>query len=772
MRTLLATCVAFAILPCSAIAKKLDIVGPAGSSAFGARVGVLKNGNIVVADLAWPDGKNWGAVYLYAPDGKLISALAGHATSRVGYPQPFYLLDNGNFVVPSSTTGLGCPQSGQRGEFTWVDGEVGFNGPVTSRSSLTCMGYDVSYAQLIRLANGHYVVVSGGYVTRVDGFTGEPRGPATQDNSFVGAYDVVALANGNYVILDDNWGDYRGAVTFASGTLGIKGIATAANSLLGSQKGDEVGSGGIVELPNGDFVVSSPKWRNAGQAEAGAATWIDGTKGIVGAVSSTNSLVGTSSYDRVGSVIKPLANGNYVVAAPYWTDWTSGAPGVGSVTWGSKSGGVSGIVSPGNSLKGINGLSGSKKFNVVPLMNGNFVLETYSDSVSEKYVAHWVDGSAMTTGQVSAANSLVASSRYGSVTPLANGNYVFADPDWVNPDWVDPATNQVQARKVGAVMWVDGGVAQSGAVVPADALLGNGFGLAGAVENYGYSGVMALTDGNYVVCSSYFSADGAAGTPKSIGAVTWGDGTNGTTGVISKLNSLTGASAGDTLCRGTTTSQRGIIALPGGHYLVRSPYWNGAGAAQAGAVTWVEGGGLRTGEVAPTNSFVGTLPNEHIGGALDSIIPLSDGHYVLSNPAWSNGGLLPGLGSVTLGEGASGNVGELSPQNSLVGAQINDTLGSGKIVPFANGWFVVNSPYWHDTMGRAVGAITLGSSVQPLAGPLEASSSVVGGVENAGPSMTYAFDETNERLVVGQPASNKVTVLTLGVSELFADGFE
>ena len=74
-----------------------------------------------------------------------------------------------------------------------------------------------------------------------------------------------------------------------------------ANSLVGSTANDNVGSvdtgygpyGGVTALSNGNYVVSSPDWTNGAAADAGAVTWGSGTAGVSGAVSATNSLVGT-----------------------------------------------------------------------------------------------------------------------------------------------------------------------------------------------------------------------------------------------------------------------------------------------------------------------------------------------------------------------------------------------------------------------------------------------------------------------------------------------
>ena len=68
-----------------------------------------------------------------------------------------------------------------------------------------------------------------------------------------------------------------------------------------SPKATECGSASITAV--GDVQIS----------HKGAVTWADGTTGLVGTVSASNSLVGT---DRLGNGgIVPLANGNFVVSS-------------------------------------------------------------------------------------------------------------------------------------------------------------------------------------------------------------------------------------------------------------------------------------------------------------------------------------------------------------------------------------------------------------------------------------------------------------------------
>ncbi|MFN5939982.1 MAG: hypothetical protein ACK44C_06415, partial [Polaromonas sp.] len=141
-------------------------------------------------------------------------------------------------------------------------------------------------------------------------------------NDRVGNTGITALNNGNYLVRTANWGQggllTLGAVTWGSGTAGVSGAVSATNSLVGSKRDDNVGIIGITALSNGNYVVSSNNWnKDATTTRVGAVTWGSGTGGTIGAVSATNSLVGSKADDSVGNGgITALTNGNYVVRSP------------------------------------------------------------------------------------------------------------------------------------------------------------------------------------------------------------------------------------------------------------------------------------------------------------------------------------------------------------------------------------------------------------------------------------------------------------------------
>ncbi len=112
-----------------------------------------------------------------------------------------------------------------------------------------------------------------------------------------------AMINSNYVVRSPLWDNgsivNAGAVTWGSGISGINGVVTRANSLVGSTANDNVGNSGVTALDNGKYVVRSSLWTTVTVSNAGAVTWGSGTSGISGVVSAANSLVGSTASDSV-----------------------------------------------------------------------------------------------------------------------------------------------------------------------------------------------------------------------------------------------------------------------------------------------------------------------------------------------------------------------------------------------------------------------------------------------------------------------------------------
>jgi len=525
------------------------------------------------------------------------------------------------------------------------------------------------------------------------------------DNEF--GHSVVPLSTGNVVItspFDDAGGVDAGAVYLFNGATG-----ELISTLTGSSADDGIGKGGVIALPNGNFVVKSIFWDNGSEADAGAVTWGDGITGVSGIVSSLNSLVGSQADDRVGSeIITVLPNGNYVVPSPFWHN--DSLPDAGAVTWGDGSTGVSGEVSETNSLVGTHAYDHVGGDGVTVLANGNYVVNSNfwdNDDILDAGAVTWGDGSVGVTGGVSSSNSLVGTRSVevigrGGITILTNGNYVVVSPFWSGGD--DAYT--------GAVTWGDGTTGVSGEVNAAKSLVGSN-----ENDRVGSRGVTALTNGNYVVSSPSWDN----GAVSNAGAVTWGDGTTGVTGVISGENSLIGSQAGD------LSDSSHVSALPNGNFVVVNSHWDNGAIVNAGAATWGDGTTGVSGEVSSAISLVGTQANDLVGRGGVTVLP--NGNYVIRSSSWDNESIVDS-GAVTWGNGSVGVTGELSSSNSLVGTHMNDSIGSSGISILSNGNYVVRSESWDNGTVLDAGAVTWGNGSTGVTGAVSEINSLVGTHEN------------------------------------------
>ncbi len=657
-----------------------DQVGSAGLVA-------LPNGNVLICSpfLDSATATDIGAVTFVSGTGgnsvigSFRSVMGGTASDRVGQLTSYVtVLANGNYVVRTSSATIGGASGA--GAVTFQSGTSPLSISIGLGNSLcgTVAGDQVGSSGVFALPNGNYVVMSpncdvgglnsAGAVTFCSGTTGR-TGAVNAGNSLVGstASDLVGnggfdvLANGNYVVASTSWDNGAivdaGAVTWGAGTTGVTGVLTATNSLLGSATTDRVGSGGVTALTNGNYVVASPLWNNGAIADAGAATWGNGTVGVVGTISAVNSLMGSSTADNVGNGgVLSLTNGNYVVRSP---SWDSGAiANVGAVTWGNGASGVKGTISSANSLVGStaddlvgNGL-------ITTLTNGNYVVTSPSwdnGAVLSAGAATWGSGTSGVKGVLSSANSLVGTSAndLGSavVTALTNGNYVVAAPQWSN------GANDA----AGAVVFGNGAVGVKGAVSAANALVGSQ-----AFDQVGVGGVLTLANGNYVV-SSYQWSNGAV---TRVGAATWCSGTTGRVGVVSGVNSLVGSSANDLVGIALT-------ALPNGDYLVRSSAWDDGALLNVGAITQCDGLSGFVGAVSPANSLVGSTAGDALGAGSPVLLP--DGSAAIDCQTFDNGALA-NAGAAIWTDGTTPLTGRLDGHRVVYGLTSNTSMNSTLVV--------------------------------------------------------------------------------------------
>ncbi|MFL6276832.1 MAG: hypothetical protein ACJ74G_16725 [Blastocatellia bacterium] len=233
-------------------------------------------------------------------------------------------------------------------------------------------------------------------------------------------------------------------------------------------------------------------------------------------------IFGPPGSQQFGTSVTLLPNGNIVVTDPYYS--ITGPTPVANVGAAYLYNGATGALISMLTGSNANDFVGGA---VTVLVNGNYLVSSNGWNDYRGAVT-WGSRTTGARGIVSATNSLVGSlpsDRIGwdGVTVLTNGNYVVNSPPW---------------HSIGAVTWGNGATGTSGLVSMANSLVGST-----QYDAIGSGGAVALTNGNYVVCSQFWHN----GVISAAGAVTWGNGTNGTSGLVSAANSLVGSSKNDSL---------------------------------------------------------------------------------------------------------------------------------------------------------------------------------------------------------------------------------
>ena len=507
---------------------------------------------------------------------------------------------------------------------------------------------------------------------------------------------------------------------------------TLISTLKGSTSGDKVGLY-IRVLTNGNAVVVSPFWDRGPLADAGAVTWINASSGLNGVVSQQNSIVGSSAYDRVGSLnagnllgIVLLSNSNYVVVSPDWDDGI--ASDVGAVTWASGTSSTGSVVGPSNSLVGTtaddrigqrflnNGGSYiASGLGVRGLLNGNYVVTSPAwdnGSTVDAGAATWCDGTTGRVGAVSQANSLVGTTaidQVGSngIFTLSNGNYTVQSDRWANG-------NQAYA---GASTFVNGSSGSpTGPVSNTNSFVGKAF------YQIGSGQIVELSTGNYVAYWSFadLGVSGDQNYVQDVGAVTYGSGTTGVQGEISTSNTFfTGTSTNDSM-------GGQLIALYGnGNFVLSQPYYDSASTQDIGAVTWFSGASAPTGiRNNTTNSITGSTTYDQVGKGL---LALENGNYIIFSSEWDNGSTA-NVGAVTWASGSTSSNFSVAAANSLIGSTAGDLVGS--VLPpgyrYSNSKFVVGSPLWDNGATYNVGAVTVLDGSSSFSGTISSSNSLIG----------------------------------------------
>lgn len=358
------------------------------------------------------------------------------------------------------------------------------------------------------------------------------------------------------------------------------------------------------------------------------------------------------------------------------------------------------------------------------LSNGNVVAIDYLDDFAATdagaiYLFNGSTGALISTLTGSQVGDQIGAS-LGSFHALANGNFVISSNIWDDGAVVD----------AGAVTWGSATTGVSGVVSSANSLVG-------AYSGETLSSVVTLANGNYLVVDAQYN-NGAIVTA---GAVAWGNGATGLSGVLSSANALVGTSNNDWL-------GGSLYTTADGDYILTSGFWDNGGISDAGAITFVDGTVGLSGTISAANSLVGSHANDRLGAdqwGNEYVYEFTNGNIVVGSPTWDNGGTSD-AGALTFIDKNVGISGAISAANSLIGSTANDMVGNTySVLELTNGNFVIANTGWDNGAFSDAGAVTMGSTVTGLSGTISAANSLVGGRINdmVGSSGLYALNNGN-----------------------------
>jgi hypothetical protein len=435
----------------------------------------LPNGHYVVVSDHWNRGQlqaagavTWGngITGTFGEVSAANSLVGSSAGDHVGLHAT--VLGNGNYVVASPFWDAGAVQDvgavTLRPSDAALPAEVSVNNSIFGSTAQDNVGDDV-----VVLSNNNFLVVSpfwdrngiqdAGAVSWVSGNFPMTAGPITEQTAMVGSTagdhlgwgGAIALANGHYAVASPNWDRGTivdaGAVAWGNGASGSQGPLDVTVAMVGSKAQDQVGSGGLVALDNGNFIALSPRWDDGQGIDLGAASWLSGSGASIGPLNGIAALRGSFANDLLYAVVVPLSDGAYVVNTP--NARRSNAVEAGAVTWCPGNAPCSRMIDAGNSLMGSKSSDNVGLNGVFPLPDGSYVVASSLVDVASHTNVGAVTRCAAggtTAGAVSAANSMLGRSNedqvglFGAVV-LPNGDFLALSP----AAWMAPAGERAGA---------------------------------------------------------------------------------------------------------------------------------------------------------------------------------------------------------------------------------------------------------------------------------------------------------------------------------------
>ena len=232
----------------------------------------------------------------------------------------------------------------------------------------------------------------------------------------------------------------------------------------------------------------------------------------------------------------------------------------------------------------------------------------------------------------------------------------------------------------------------------------------------GSGGITVLANGHFVVSSPDWSEFMG---PRA-GAVTWGHAERGIPGTwVSQANSIVGDSAGDEV------GDAGVVALPNGHYLVRSRDWDSPTLTDAGAITWARSDGSTKGAVTAANSIIGGKRDDFLHAEARTF---PNGDAVLMLPSWDNGAIVD-AGALVWLRGDAPQSGVVSAANALVGAAASD-FKDARVTAVPNGHYALTVPFWDAPGAADAGAVLVVGANLRRTGPLHSGIAFTGANAN------------------------------------------
>ncbi len=602
------------------------------------------------------------------------------------------------------------------------------------------------------LGNPPYAFGNVGQVSATTAFTGEFSGDLIGSSDSGNWGMVKDLDNGKLLIVSTNWDSGRGAATVLdlNAVAGTVTSGAGGNSMVGENNYDFFGEGATakhVATVGSHLVLASPEWKGG----YGALTWINMASPGGTVSSSTNSLVGSSSSDHVGSdgIIGYGTPRNYAYGEFTGSDYLNVTLALSS-GWGNQKGAITlltdtpktGTLSSSNSFVGaIDGGEGDKVGSGIVgcdgcglerldiFDNGAIMLRTDRASDFQSYLTVFTPDSTF-TGTLNAASSMQFGStelNEAAYNPVVYGNRLML----LLPGWnsnmgairvVDAAATQAGDTTLTAT-------ANTGLTSASNALVGStagdrvGSGFSNSYLNYEPYSPASITSGRFLVASPYWDGNKGAVTEFNLNP---GASSVIPLGTLGSGNSLVGAAAND--FGGVTNSSSEyfsswIYRFTDGSYLLSNRYYGGG----QGAITYMQANpALNTGVLGAGNSLVGGAGNTGYFNFY-GVGPYSGNGYqawLVTSYTWmGNRGM-----ATVFNQGAAGNpVGAISELNALVGSTAGDRVGQTRYTSgLGSGNFILASEYWSNDKGAITWGTTTAGVTSLARGFVSSANSMVG----------------------------------------------